>query len=164
MSFLRRLIYHGRYFLRHYPSLFGGGGGGRRRIAVGKLPENNNNNGLFKLRIDGKAPTHNVNTWALPPPLSRSSGGSAAGGVGSSSTLTRIGHEIHSQVRKLFINNVLRRATTNQDVAKKAAQRLLYGDSRPFFALVGVSLATGSAGIVTKESEFDGICWEIRVN
>ncbi|CAH1954231.1 unnamed protein product [Acanthoscelides obtectus] len=39
--------------------------------------------------------------------------------------------------------------------------RILYGDSGPFFALVGVSLASGT-GILTKEEELEGVCWEIR--
>lgn len=41
--------------------------------------------------------------------------------------------------------------------------RILYGDSAPFFALVGVSLASGT-GILTKEDELEGVCWEIRVS
>ena len=39
--------------------------------------------------------------------------------------------------------------------------RILFGDSAPFFALVGVSLASGT-GILTKEDELEGVCWEIR--
>lgn len=38
--------------------------------------------------------------------------------------------------------------------------RLMYGDSAPFFSLIGVSLATG--GILTKDDELEGVCWEIR--
>lgn len=40
--------------------------------------------------------------------------------------------------------------------------RFLYGDSTPLFALIGVSLATGS-GILTKDDELEGVCMEIRV-
>lgn len=36
----------------------------------------------------------------------------------------------------------------------------MYGDSAPFFSLIGVSLATG--GILTKDDELEGVCWEIR--
>lgn len=64
--------------------------------------------------------------------------------------------------RKLFINNILKRVTPNDQIAKQTAQRLLYGDSRPFFALVGVSMAAGTTGMLTQESEFDSLCWEIR--
>lgn len=39
---------------------------------------------------------------------------------------------------------------------------MLFGDSGPFFALVGVSLASGT-GILTKDDELEGICLEIRV-
>lgn len=39
--------------------------------------------------------------------------------------------------------------------------RFAFGDSLPFFSLVGCSLASG-AGVLTKEDELEGICWEIR--
>lgn len=58
---------------------------------------------------------------------------------------------------------MLSRVTANEQIAKQTAQRLLYGDSRPFFALVGVSLAAGTTGMLTQENEFDNLCWEIRV-
>lgn len=40
--------------------------------------------------------------------------------------------------------------------------RFLYGDSAPFFALIGVSLASGT-GFLSKDDELEGICHEIRV-
>lgn len=40
--------------------------------------------------------------------------------------------------------------------------RFLFGDSAPLFALIGVCLASGS-GIITKDDELEGVCWEIRV-
>lgn len=39
---------------------------------------------------------------------------------------------------------------------------MLFGDSGPFLAFVGVSLASGT-GILTKDEELEGICLEIRV-
>lgn len=39
----------------------------------------------------------------------------------------------------------------------------MFGDSVPFFAFVGVTLASGT-GIITKEEELEGVCWEIRVS
>jgi len=39
----------------------------------------------------------------------------------------------------------------------------MYGNSRPFFALVGVSLASGN-GMLTNENQLEGVCWEIRVS
>lgn len=41
--------------------------------------------------------------------------------------------------------------------------RLMFGDSTPFFALVGVSLASGD-GMLTKDDELEAVCWEIRVS
>ena len=39
--------------------------------------------------------------------------------------------------------------------------RFAFGDSLPFFSLVGCSLASG-AGVLTKDDELEGVCWEIR--
>ena len=48
------------------------------------------------------------------------------------------------------------------DIRRKAFDQLLCeGNSAPFLALLGVSLASGS-GIITKELEVEQICWEIR--
>lgn len=65
--------------------------------------------------------------------------------------------------RKLFIDNILNRVTTtySADLRIQATKKLFYGDSAPFFALIGVSLASG-AGVLTKEDELEGVCWEIR--
>ncbi|XP_023167782.2 probable serine/threonine-protein kinase DDB_G0267686 [Drosophila hydei] len=65
--------------------------------------------------------------------------------------------------RKLFIDNILSRVTTNysEELRQRATRKLFYGDSAPFFALIGVSLATGS-GVLSKEDELEGVCWEIR--
>ncbi|KAJ8668126.1 hypothetical protein QAD02_009789 [Eretmocerus hayati] len=69
-----------------------------------------------------------------------------------------------AQARRLFVDNVLKRVTNTlaADLRRRAASRLLFaGDSAPFFALVGISLASGT-GILTKEDELEGVCWEIR--
>lgn len=70
-----------------------------------------------------------------------------------------------SSARKLFVDHVLKRVTNSlaSDLRRKTAKQLLSGNSTPFFALVGVSLASGT-GIITKEDELDGVCWEIRVS
>ncbi|XP_056648015.1 serine/threonine-protein kinase Pink1, mitochondrial [Diorhabda sublineata] len=77
--------------------------------------------------------------------------------------LRNVGIQIGLQARRILIDNVLNRVTNSlaADLRKKAARRILYGDSGPFFALVGVSLASGT-GILTKEEELEGVCWEIR--
>lgn len=77
--------------------------------------------------------------------------------------LRTFGVQIGLQARKILIDNVLNRVTNSlsADLRKRAARRILYGDSGPFFALVGVSLASGT-GILTKEEELEGVCWEIR--
>uniref|UniRef100_A0A182R5N7 non-specific serine/threonine protein kinase n=1 Tax=Anopheles funestus TaxID=62324 RepID=A0A182R5N7_ANOFN len=68
-----------------------------------------------------------------------------------------------NQARRLFIDNVLNRVTNpySIDLRLQATKKLLYGDSTPFFALVGVSLASGD-GVLTKNDELEAVCWEIR--
>uniref|UniRef100_A0A182XWS3 non-specific serine/threonine protein kinase n=1 Tax=Anopheles stephensi TaxID=30069 RepID=A0A182XWS3_ANOST len=68
-----------------------------------------------------------------------------------------------NQARRLFIDNVLSRVTNpySVDLRLQATKKLLYGDSTPFFALVGVSLASGD-GVLTKNDELEAVCWEIR--
>ena len=70
-----------------------------------------------------------------------------------------------THARRLFVDNILKRVTNTlaADLRRRAASRLLFrGDSAPFFALVGISLASGT-GILTKDDELEGVCWEIRV-
>ena len=82
--------------------------------------------------------------------------------------------------RRLLIDNVLKRVTNSQVrlgqddhhlsslglqaavLRRRAVHQLTsQGNSAPFLALVGVSLASGS-GIITKEDEIESICYEIR--
>jgi PTEN induced putative kinase 1 len=81
------------------------------------------------------------------------------------SVFRNVGSQVHEHARRLFVDSVLRRVTNSlsADLRKRATKRLLFGDSAPFFALVGVSLASGT-GILTKDDELEGICWEIRVS
>lgn len=83
-----------------------------------------------------------------------------------SSNVSNTGRHINNlgtHARRIFVDNILKRVTNTlaADLRRRAASRLVFGDSRPFFALVGVSLASGS-GILTKEDELEGVCWEIR--
>lgn len=82
-----------------------------------------------------------------------------AANVPNSSGIFRFGQH----ARKLFIDNILNRVTTtySSELRTQATKKLFYGDSAPFFALIGVSLASG-AGVLTKEDELEGVCWEIR--
>ncbi|XP_050466129.1 serine/threonine-protein kinase Pink1, mitochondrial [Cataglyphis hispanica] len=68
-----------------------------------------------------------------------------------------------AHARRIFVDNILKRVTNSlaADLRRRAASRLVFGDSAPFFALVGVSLASGT-GILTKDDELEGVCWEIR--
>ncbi|EFN76957.1 serine/threonine-protein kinase PINK1, mitochondrial [Harpegnathos saltator] len=79
-----------------------------------------------------------------------------------SSTSRHLGY-LGTHARRIFVDNILKRVTNSlaADLRRRAASRLVFGDSAPFFALVGVSLASGT-GILTKDNELDGVCWEIR--
>jgi len=66
--------------------------------------------------------------------------------------------------RRTLLNNVLKRVTNSQAaiLRRRAFHQLTtQGNSAPFLALVGVSLASGS-GILTKEDEIESVCFEIR--
>ncbi|KAJ8977930.1 hypothetical protein NQ317_002904 [Molorchus minor] len=84
--------------------------------------------------------------------------------------LRTVGVQIGLQARRILIDNVLNHSNKQpccrfkEESCKKGGplfRLILYGDSGPFFALVGVSLASGT-GILTKEDELEGVCWEIR--
>jgi len=69
-----------------------------------------------------------------------------------------------SAARRSLVDNVLKRVTNSQAaiLRRRAAHQLSsLGNSAPFLALVGVSLASG-AGIITKEDELESVCYEIR--
>ena len=95
-------------------------------------------------------------------------GGSQKGGLpcqnsaNAWSTGRHLGY-LGAHARRIFVDNILKRVTNSLagDLRRRAASRLVFGDSAPFFALVGVSLASGT-GILTKDDELEGVCWEIR--
>jgi len=68
-----------------------------------------------------------------------------------------------ANARRFFVNSLLRRVTNTQaaHLRRRAATQLSSGNPAPFFALVGISLASGS-GVITKQDELDCVCAEIR--
>jgi PTEN induced putative kinase 1 len=114
----------------------------------------------YKYRNNPKDVVEGVKLNILPRGAEAESSTSAV-----QSVVRKVGFQVHVQARRLFVDNVLRRVTNSlsTDLRRRAAKRLLFGDSAPFFALVGVSLASGT-GILTKDDELEGVCWEIRVS
>ena len=57
---------------------------------------------------------------------------------------------LRAAAHRLFVNNVLRRVTNSQTqgLRRKTTQQLFGGNSAPFLALVGVSLASGSGALL----------------
>ena len=80
-----------------------------------------------------------------------------------SASAARIVQSVHEHARRLFADNVLKRVSnsTAAELRRRTAKRLLYGNSAPFLAFVGVSLASGN-GIITEEDELEAACWTIR--
>ncbi|XP_017029193.1 serine/threonine-protein kinase Pink1, mitochondrial [Drosophila kikkawai] len=149
-----RLIKHGRYILRSYC---------KRDIHANILDQN-------QLRTRSKrgfplpSSAANVLRPAAQPSAAKSAPNPPASvtpiaQVQSNNGLFRVGQH----ARKLFIDNILSRVTTqySEELRQRATRRLFFGDSAPFFALVGVSLASGT-GVLSKEDELEGVCWEIR--
>ncbi|XP_016948356.3 serine/threonine-protein kinase Pink1, mitochondrial [Drosophila biarmipes] len=155
-----RLIKHGRYILRSYC---------KRDIHANILDQNQ-----LKTRSKRGFPlpstaAHVARTTpqqaakavvnVVPRTATSPAGSPLTGSSPSSSGLFRVGQH----ARKLFIDNILSRVTTtySEDLRQRATRKLFFGDSAPFFALIGVSLASGS-GVLSKEDELEGVCWEIR--
>ena len=71
----------------------------------------------------------------------------------------------YEYTRRLLVDNVLKRVTNTlaADLRRRSVRQLFNGNPSPFFALVGISLASGT-GIVRHEQELEGVCWEIRVS
>jgi len=67
--------------------------------------------------------------------------------------------------RRAFVDSLLSRVTNSlsADLRRRTARQLMYGNSRPFFAFVGMSLASGN-GMLTSDNQLEGVCWEIRVS
>ena len=67
--------------------------------------------------------------------------------------------------RRILVDNVLKRVTNSlaADLRRRSVRQLFNGNPSPFFALVGISLASGT-GVLRRDEELEGICWEIRVS
>lgn len=128
-----RLAKHGRYFLQSYC---------KRDIYTNILEQSNKRRVQAAITKPGKESTIQNTLNAH-----------------SRSGIFRFGQH----ARRLFIDNVLNRVTApySEELRNQATKKLFYGDSAPFFALIGVSLASG-AGVLTKEDELEGVCLEIR--
>ena len=61
---------------------------------------------------------------------------------------------VFAQAHQALVNGLLRRVTNTQAAVlrRKAARKLFGGQSAPFFALVGVSLASGSGKKISSDS------------
>lgn len=55
----------------------------------------------------------------------------------------------------------LRTLVTKSSIALSLC-RIFYNNRMPFFAFVGVNMASGAVAIITKDDELEGVCWEIR--
>jgi len=130
--------------------------------------------GFRTLEIEGgNPPPHQVHGsrqaggtgWGLSRTRRNSSrlneGVSISQSQGASSVVR--GFDFYS-ARRVLVDSVLKRVTNSQAalLRRRAVHQLTtQGNSAPFLALVGVSLASG-AGIITKEDEIESVCYEIR--
>ncbi|XP_058454485.1 serine/threonine-protein kinase Pink1, mitochondrial isoform X2 [Malaya genurostris] len=133
-----RLHKHGRLLLQNYlkrdiHNSILDSGGSRRIAGEFKAGDTQNQYGLHRLRETQE----NLRTKGL----------------------LRLG----SQARRLFVDNVLNRVTNpySAELRAQATKRLMFGDSTPFLALVGISLASGDS-MLTKDDEIEAVCREIR--
>ncbi|KAM7349586.1 PTEN-induced putative kinase 1 [Cochliomyia hominivorax] len=153
-----RLVKHGRFLLQTY---------WKRDIHTNILEQNQTKN-TRQQRLPTVAATA-ARKWSAKNALnslgstSASAAATATGQLAASVPRSAGIFRFGQHARKLFIDNILNRVTTtySAELRSQATKKLFYGDSAPFFALIGVSLASG-AGVLTKEDELEGVCWEIR--
>lgn len=74
---------------------------------------------------------------------------------------------VASRLRPLttqLVQNICRRvpAPLWTEARRRTTQRLVFGASAPYFALVGVSLVGGSHGLVTRDDELEALCGTVR--
>lgn len=71
----------------------------------------------------------------------------------------------YDYARRLLVDGVLKRVTNSlaSDLRRRCIRQHNNGNPSAFFALVGTSLASGT-GVITKQDELEGVCWEIRVS
>ncbi|XP_065219341.1 serine/threonine-protein kinase Pink1, mitochondrial [Planococcus citri] len=69
----------------------------------------------------------------------------------------------YDYARRLLVDGVLKRVTNSlaSDLRRKCVRQHNNGNPSAFFALVGTSLASGT-GVITRNDELEGVCWEIR--
>uniref|UniRef100_U5ENE0 non-specific serine/threonine protein kinase n=1 Tax=Corethrella appendiculata TaxID=1370023 RepID=U5ENE0_9DIPT len=131
-----RLFKHGRLLLQNYY---------KREIHSNNILDTTRIRGIHNHQHQAKASSGNLNNLA--------------NNFAKNQGLWRFGQH----ARRLFVDNILNRVTNpfSSDLRAQATKKLLFGDSAPFFALVGIGLASGS-GILTKDDELEGVCYEIR--
>lgn len=63
-----------------------------------------------------------------------------------------------------LIQSIFRRvpAPLWTEARRRTTQRLVFGASAPYFALVGVTLVGGSQGLVTRDDELEALCGTVR--
>ncbi|XP_050316245.1 serine/threonine-protein kinase Pink1, mitochondrial [Anthonomus grandis grandis] len=73
-----------------------------------------------------------------------------------------IGIQVSQRAKRVLIDDVLNRVSRSSEcgVFKGISQRGLYGNSGPVLALVGFAVV--GQGLLTKDEELEGVCWEIR--
>ncbi|XP_013107959.2 serine/threonine-protein kinase Pink1, mitochondrial [Stomoxys calcitrans] len=150
-----RLFKHGRFLLQSY---------WKRDIHTNILEQNQNRTRQQRIPpLTSSAGKNSAARNALNAVAGATRSGTATGQLAASVPHSAGIFRFGQQARKLFIDNILNRVTTtySAELRTQATKKLFYGDSAPFFALIGVSLASG-AGVLTKEDELEGVCWEIR--
>lgn len=95
-------------------------------------------------------------------------GGQSSASVGGSSSPGASGLVSHLRpVTTRLVQGLVRKVSAPlwAEAKRRTTKRLVFGESAPYFALVGVTLVSGSQqGLITKEDEFEALCCNIRVS
>ncbi|XP_068202364.1 serine/threonine-protein kinase Pink1, mitochondrial [Palaemon carinicauda] len=95
-----------------------------------------------------------------PGHVSRSCGDLTGSSLAASGVVNRL-QPVANRLFQGFVRKVSSPLWT--EAKKRATKRLVFGETAPYFALVGVTLVSGSQqGLVTKEDELESLCCNIR--
>lgn len=95
----------------------------------------------------------------------REGAGEAAAGGGVAGQAGVVASRLRPFTTQL-IQSIFRRvpAPLWTEARRRTTQRLVFGASAPYFALVGVTLVGGSHGLVTRDDELEALCGTVRVS
>ncbi|KAK8731725.1 hypothetical protein OTU49_007444 [Cherax quadricarinatus] len=108
---------------------------------------------------------HKLSKWQSEGGAGAGKNAAECGSESQASASIGTGPSVASSVVSRLAQSLVRKVSAPlwAEAKRSATKRLVFGESAPYFALVGVTLVSGSQlGLVTKEDELENLCCNIR--